>query len=128
MPILTFRRAGRRERLWRELLGEQLRERRRDQGRTLAETAQAAGVSPQYLSEIERGRKEPSSEVVAVVAAALGTTLLELTGKVAEQLRRDAAAASLHSLSSAPAHAPSTHLPPAAPSHRPGRAHLRLAA
>ncbi|MFC7403766.1 helix-turn-helix domain-containing protein [Georgenia alba] len=80
--------AAAREPLWRNLLGEQLRERRLDQGRTLTETADAAGMSPQYLSEIERGRKEPSSEMIAAIARALGTSLLDLTWQVADELRR----------------------------------------
>src|ERR1700739_1600639 len=63
------------EPLWREGLGQQLRERRLDQGEPLAETAARAGLSPQYLSEIERGRKEPSSEMIAALAGALGITL-----------------------------------------------------
>ncbi|HJZ28568.1 MAG TPA: helix-turn-helix transcriptional regulator, partial [Streptosporangiaceae bacterium] len=47
------------EPLWREVLGQRLRTLRLDQQETLAETAGRAGISPQYLSEIERGRKEP---------------------------------------------------------------------
>lgn len=77
-----------REPLWREVLGQRLRELRRDQDETLAETAGRAGVSPQYLSEVERGRKEPSSEMIAALAGALGTTLADLTEQVAEDLRR----------------------------------------
>ncbi|WP_227980474.1 helix-turn-helix domain-containing protein [Nocardia spumae] len=76
------------EPLWREVLGERLRELRRDQGETLSETAGRAGISPQYLSEIERGRKEPSSEMIAALAGALGTTLGELTTEIAGTLRR----------------------------------------
>lgn len=75
------------EPLWREVLGERLRELRRDQGETLAETAGRAGISPQYLSEVERGRKEPSSEMIAAVAGALGTSLGELTTQIADRLR-----------------------------------------
>lgn len=75
------------EPLWRELLGGQLRTLRREQGETLAETAERAGISPQYLSEVERGRKEPSSEMIAALAGALGTSLAELAGQVADQLR-----------------------------------------
>lgn len=77
-----------REPLWREVLGERLRARRRDHGETLAETAKRAGVSPQYLSEVERGRKEPSSEMIAALAGALGTSLGGLTEQVADELRR----------------------------------------
>ncbi len=76
-----------REPLWREVLGLRLRELRQEQRRTLAETAGRAGVSPQYLSEVERGRKEPSSEMIAALAGALGTSLGELTGQVSEALR-----------------------------------------
>jgi transcriptional regulator with XRE-family HTH domain len=54
---------------------------------TLGETAARAGVSPQYLSEIERGAKEPSSEMIAAVAGALEVSLLDLTMAVAESLR-----------------------------------------
>ncbi|MFE3445364.1 helix-turn-helix domain-containing protein [Nocardia sp. NPDC059180] len=76
------------EPLWREVLGTRLRSLRKEQQETLAETAGRAGVSPQYLSEVERGRKEPSSEMIAALAGALGTSLGELTGDVAESLRR----------------------------------------
>ena len=79
------------ERLWREVLGRRLRALRQDQDETLAETAGRAGISPQYLSEIERGRKEPSSEMIAALAGALGTTLTTLTEQVAGDLRRQQA-------------------------------------
>lgn len=75
-----------REPLWREALGQQLRLLRQDRRATLVETAGRAGVSPQYLSEVERGRKEPSSEMIAALAGALDTTLGDLTGRVAEKL------------------------------------------
>lgn len=74
------------EPLWRELLGRQLRSLRRERDATLTETAERAGISPQYLSEIERGLKEPSSEMIAAVAGALGVTLLDLTTRVARDL------------------------------------------
>ncbi|WP_062357748.1 helix-turn-helix domain-containing protein [Herbidospora yilanensis] len=76
-----------REPLWREALGECLREIRHERGEKLAETARRAGVSPQYLSEMERGVKEPSSEMIAAVAGALDVTLVELTSAVTENLR-----------------------------------------
>ena len=50
------------------------------------ETARRAGVSPQYLSEMERGLKEPSSEMIAAVAGALDVTLADLTLAVAASL------------------------------------------
>jgi len=76
------------EPLWREVLGQRLRALRMDQGQTLSRTASRAGISPQYLSEVERGRKEPSSEMIAALAGALGTTLIGLTEQVAGELRR----------------------------------------
>ena len=75
------------EPLWREVLGQRLRELRRRRGETLTETAERAGISPQYLSEIERGLKDPSSEVLAAVAGALGATLIDLTSQVSVDLR-----------------------------------------
>ena len=74
------------EPLWREAVGHELREERRTAGRTLADVATEAGVSTQYLSEIERGRKEPSSEVLGAVAGALGLRLVDLTSRVSWQL------------------------------------------
>ena len=76
------------EPLWREVLGRRLRVLRQEQQETLSETASRAGISPQYLSEVERGRKEPSSEMIAALAGALGTTLIDLTEQVAIDLRR----------------------------------------
>lgn len=67
----------------REAVGEALRRRRQGQGRTLRE---AAGVSLTYLSEVERGRKEASSEVLEAVCAALHLGLAELFFEVAETL------------------------------------------
>lgn len=77
-----------RELLWREALGQRLRALRQEQRETLAETAGRAGVSPQYLSEVERGLKEPSSEMVAAMAGALGTSLSGLIHQVADDLVR----------------------------------------
>jgi transcriptional regulator with XRE-family HTH domain len=70
------------------VLGHRLRALRQDQRETLSETAGRAGISPQYLSEVERGRKEPSSEMIAALAGALGITLTELTEQLASDLRR----------------------------------------
>jgi transcriptional regulator with XRE-family HTH domain len=74
------------EPLWRHLLGEQLRRLRHERGETLGQTAARAGISPQYLSEVERGLKEPSSEMIAAVAHALDATLIDLTLAVAADL------------------------------------------
>lgn len=75
------------EPLWRHVLGECLRGLRHERGEKLSETAGRAGVSPQYLSEMERGLKEPSSEMIAAVAGALDVTLVDLTLAVAENIR-----------------------------------------
>ncbi|MDI2127043.1 helix-turn-helix domain-containing protein [Yinghuangia seranimata] len=75
------------EPLWRDVLGRHLRSLRLERGETLAETAGRAGVSPQYLSEMERGVKEPSSEMIAAVGGALDQTLVDLTLAVADTLR-----------------------------------------
>ncbi|MCL2585861.1 MAG: helix-turn-helix domain-containing protein [Streptosporangiales bacterium] len=75
------------EPLWREVLGRRLRALRTERWETLAETAERAGISPQYLSEVERGLKEPSSEMIAALAGALGTTLADLVTGVADEFR-----------------------------------------
>jgi transcriptional regulator with XRE-family HTH domain len=72
--------------LWREAVGRELRHERLGQERTLADVAGEAGVWTQYLSEVERGRKEPSSEVIEAVGGALGLTLVDLTGRVTRRL------------------------------------------
>lgn len=76
--------------LWREAAGQVIREERSRQERTLADVAGDAGVSTQYLSEIERGRKEPSSEVLEAVGGALGLGLVDLTERVTRTLRAGA--------------------------------------
>lgn len=79
------------ESLWRTVVGEQLRAARADRGERIADVADRVGMSPQYLSEIERGRKDPSSEMLAAVVGALGLTTRELVRRIA--LRYDAATA-----------------------------------
>lgn len=74
------------ERLWREAVGEQLRHERRRTGRRLVDVAADAGISPQYLSEIERGLKDPSSELLAAVVGALGLTVVDLATRVVATL------------------------------------------
>ncbi|WP_047262235.1 helix-turn-helix domain-containing protein [Corynebacterium mustelae] len=75
------------EPLLRQALGSALRAFRADKGITLRELAEASRVSPGYLSELERGRKEVSSELLASVCHALGTTvsdvLIEAAGTMA---------------------------------------------
>ncbi len=68
--------------LIREVMGETLRELRGEAGMTLRQVSTASMVSLGYLSEIERGHKEASSEVLASIAQALGVPLSELLGMV----------------------------------------------
>jgi transcriptional regulator with XRE-family HTH domain len=84
MPELPYIGAGGRERppLLRTLVGDVLRRRRIAQRRTLADVARAARVSLQYLSEVERGRKEASSEVLAAVCDALSLDLADFLVEV----------------------------------------------
>ncbi|MBD1321056.1 helix-turn-helix domain-containing protein [Gordonia hankookensis] len=95
------------EPLWREVTGRVIRRHRHDRGERLVETARRAGVSSQYLSEIERGRKDASSELLAAVAGALGLTLLDLTREVTVELSRRTAVPVLRAVTAqAPAVAP----------------------
>jgi transcriptional regulator with XRE-family HTH domain len=73
--------------LLREAIGGTIRRARTERGRTLRDVSREARVSLGYLSEIERGRKEPSSELLAAVCAALGLPLPELLDEVADVLR-----------------------------------------
>ena len=59
----------------RHVIGDELRRRRQDQGRTLRDVSAAAAVSLGYLSEVERGRKEASSELLGAICAALDVPL-----------------------------------------------------
>jgi transcriptional regulator with XRE-family HTH domain len=68
--------------LLRHAIGAALRRIRLDDGRTLREVSHAANISMPYLSEIERGRKEPSSEILAGICTALGMSLVELLQEV----------------------------------------------
>lgn len=82
----------RRKPLLRKLLGDVLRRMRLEQDRTLADVARAARVSMPYLSELERGRKEASSEVLAAVCDALDVELPEILAEVRRDLLADRAA------------------------------------
>ena len=77
--------------LLRTLIGEALRRNRQGQRRTLADVARQARVSVPYLSEVERGRKEASSEVLAAVCDALRVELSDLLAEVGRELTRDTA-------------------------------------
>lgn len=72
--------------LVRELIGETLRELRFSQGRTLRDVSTAARVSLGYLSEVERGQKEASSELLASITAALQVPLSVVLMTVSDKL------------------------------------------
>lgn len=80
-----------REPLWRDLVGDVLRRERLAQERTLKDVADAARISMPYLSEVERGRKEASSEVLAAAAHALGLNLGDLLSLAQGELTRHSA-------------------------------------
>ncbi|AYY12806.1 XRE family transcriptional regulator [Actinobacteria bacterium YIM 96077] len=79
--------------LVRRLIGDVIRRRRVSQGRTLREISAAARVSLGYLSEVERGRKEASSELLAAICSALDIPLSELLRDVSDEMMRVEAAA-----------------------------------
>ncbi len=70
--------------LLRHLLGDALRRMRLRQGRTLREVSASARVSLGYLSEVERGQKEASSELLAAICSALGTPLSQVLREVSD--------------------------------------------
>jgi transcriptional regulator with XRE-family HTH domain len=74
--------------LLREVLGDELRRARTNQGRTLRQVSDAARVSLGYLSEVERGRKEASSELLNAICDALDMSLSQLLVDASEQLTR----------------------------------------
>ncbi|WP_329131559.1 helix-turn-helix domain-containing protein [Streptomyces sp. NBC_00670] len=88
VPDAPVRAPGGREPLWRDLVGGVLRRERLAQERTLKDVAEAARISMPYLSELERGRKEASSEVLAAAARALGLGLGDLLSLAHSELNR----------------------------------------
>ncbi len=70
------------EPLWRELVGRELHRERTERGERLVDVAGRAGVSMQYLSEVERGLKDPSSEMLHAIAGALDLSVRELAARV----------------------------------------------
>src|SRR2546429_8500044 len=72
--------------LLRRVIGDARRSRRQSQHRTLREVSTAANVSLGYLSEIERGQKEASSELLSSICEALGAQLSELLRDVSDTL------------------------------------------
>ena len=85
-------RSGELEPLWRQGLGDQLRADRVRRGERISDVAHRAGVSPQYLSELERGKKDPSSEILSAVAGALDLTVADLMLSAGQRLAATRAA------------------------------------
>ncbi len=72
--------------LLRQEIGDVLRDARRQQGRTLREVSSVARVSLGYLSEVERGQKEASSELLASICGALDVPLSSVLHEVSERV------------------------------------------
>ncbi|MFY9654775.1 MAG: helix-turn-helix transcriptional regulator [Trebonia sp.] len=110
--------------LLRQLLGDVLRRLRIRQGRTLREVSASARVSLGYLSEVERGRKEASSELLAAICAALDTPLSQVFREVSDNF-------SLAELQNEPAlgapREPGLRVPVAVPDARPVDSDIRKA-
>ena len=70
----------------RRVIGDELRRRRQDQGRTLREVSSAARVSLGYLSEVERGQKEASSELLASICTALDVPISTVMRSVSDEV------------------------------------------
>ena len=92
--------------LLRRLLGDVLREHRREQGRTLREVSAAARVSLGYLSEVERGQKEASSELLGSICEALDVPLSEVLRDVSDNLALAEALTELPQVPQVPVAAP----------------------
>ncbi|GAA1400138.1 hypothetical protein GCM10009613_56720 [Pseudonocardia kongjuensis] len=75
--------------LLREAIGSGLRRARTARRRTLRDISRGARVSLGYLSEVERGRKEPSSELLAAICEALGITVADLLASVVREMSTD---------------------------------------
>jgi XRE family transcriptional regulator, stress-response regulator len=86
--------------LVRRLLGDVLRQERLRQGRTLRDVSASAQVSLGYISEIERGQKEASSECLAAICNALevplSVVLADVSGEIAREEAASSRVASLH--------------------------------
>ena len=113
--------------LLRTMVGEVLRRIRLEQRRTLADVARTARVSMPYLSELERGRKEASSEVLAAICGALRIDLSDLLAEVGRDLAGQRPAQVIRLGSAVRRHGAFRHqVPP--PASRPGDVQALLAA
>ena len=81
--------------LLREVIGDVLRDARTSQGRTLREVSDTARVSLGYLSEVERGRKEASSELLSAICTALDVPLSRVLADAGEKMARQERVATL---------------------------------
>ncbi|GAA1932589.1 helix-turn-helix domain-containing protein [Nocardioides hwasunensis] len=81
-PAAPGERSEQPEPLWRELVGREVRRERVRRGERLVDVSGRAGVSTQYLSEVERGLKDPSSEMLQAIAGALDLSVRELATRV----------------------------------------------
>jgi transcriptional regulator with XRE-family HTH domain len=72
--------------LLREVIGDVLRRARTEQGRTLREVSDSARVSLGYLSEVERGRKEASSELLSAICGALDVPLSRVLSEAGDHM------------------------------------------
>jgi transcriptional regulator with XRE-family HTH domain len=75
--------------LLREVIGDVLRRARTEQGRTLREVSDTARVSLGYLSEVERGRKEASSELLSAICGALDIPLSRVLSDASEEMAQE---------------------------------------
>jgi transcriptional regulator with XRE-family HTH domain len=101
--------------LLRRLLGDVLRRQRQRQGRTLREVSASARVSLGYLSEVERGQKEASSELLSAICDALDVRMSEVMREVSDELSlaelAQSAAAETEAVSMRSMLEPVTHVP-----------------
>jgi transcriptional regulator with XRE-family HTH domain len=88
--------------LLRRQLGDVLRRARLRQGRTLREVSSSARVSLGYLSEVERGQKEASSELLSAICTALDTPMSEVLLEVSHELAVAEGVVALESLADSP--------------------------
>ena len=111
--------------LLRRVIGDALRARRQAQHRTLRQVSTAANVSLGYLSEIERGQKEASSELLAAICEALGAALSDILRDVSDTLALDEEMREMREAMNeeqpAPVPAP---VPAPAPAEQPAAAHI----
>lgn len=87
-PAAPSANSGKKMILMRQVIGEELRRRRTEQSRTLRDVSRDARVSLGYLSELERGQKEASSELLAAVCRALDTPLSTLLAGVSQEVAK----------------------------------------